>query len=80
MDAALEYLIARFQEPSTWVSLGTMLTGIGVSIAPQHWQIIMAVGMIGGGALGAAIRERKKTTPAEIKAVVQQTVEKGSLK
>jgi hypothetical protein len=80
MDAFLEYCIARSQEPSTWVSLGTMLTGIGVTVAPQHWQIIMGVCMFIGGGLGAAMRERKKTTSAEIKAVVQQTVEANALK
>ena len=80
MNAALEYLIARFQEPSTWVSLGTMLTGIGVVIAPEYWQVIMGVGMTAGGAAGAALRERKKTTSAEIKAVVVQTVDRDALK
>ncbi len=80
MDAILEYAIARSQEPSTWVSLGTMLTGLGVVIAPEHWQAIMGVCMFIGGGLGAALRERKKTTPAEIKAVVVQTVDNDALK
>ncbi len=80
MDAFIEYCIARSQEPSTWVSLGTALTGAGVMVAPQYWQIIMGVCMFIGGGLGAVMRERKKTTPAEIKAVVVQTVERDALK
>jgi hypothetical protein len=80
MDAILDYAVARLQEPSTWVSLGTMLTGLGVVIAPEYWQAIMGVGMSAGGLAGVVLRERKKTTPAEIKKVVEQTVEPEVLK
>ena len=80
MDSVLEYAVARLQEPSTWVSLGTMLTGLGVTIAPEYWQAIMGVGMSLGGAAGVVMRERKKTTTAEIKQVVQQTVDSSALK
>jgi len=41
----LEYILARLKEKSTWVSLGSALTGMGVVIAPERWQLIMALGM-----------------------------------
>lgn len=80
MDAALEYLAARLQEPSTWVSIGSMLTGVGVVIAPEYWQAIMGIGLIGGGLLGTVLRERKKTTPVEIKAVIEAIAKPEAIK
>lgn len=80
MDAFLDYLAARLQEPSTWVSIGSLLTGVGVVIAPQYWQAIMGVGMIGGGLLGTILRERKKTTAAEVKSVVEAVVKPEATK
>lgn len=78
--AVKEYLYARMAEPSTWVSLGSVFTGLGVVIAPDKWQAITAIGLGLGGLLGAGLRERKKTTPEEIKQVVEQTVEPKALK
>jgi hypothetical protein len=80
MDAVLDYLVARLQEPSTWVSLGTLATAIGWNLAPDHWQLIALIGMGVGSTLGAIIRERRKTTPAEIKAVIVKTVEPEAIK
>ncbi len=80
MDAILEYMASRLQEPSTWVSLGSVATGVGIAVAPEYWQAITSIGLGVGGILGAALRERKKTTPAEIKKVVEQTVEPSVLK
>ncbi len=75
-----EYLVARAQEPSTWVSLGSVFTGVGFVIAPDKWQLIAGIGMGVGGLLGAVLRERKKTTAAEIKTVVKEVVEPEALK
>lgn len=41
----VQYILNRLKEKSTWVSLGTALTGMGVVIAPDKWQMIMAIGM-----------------------------------
>lgn len=80
MDTAVDYIVARLQEPSTWVSLGSMLTGLGIVIAPDKWQAIMGIGLGLGGLLGAILRERKKATPAEIKEIVKETVVSGAVK
>lgn len=45
MNAVLAYILNRLSEKSTWVSLGSALTGMGVVIAPDKWQMIMAIGM-----------------------------------
>lgn len=74
MDAILAYFSARLQEPSTWVSLGTLATAIGWKAAPQYWDTIAMIGMGAGGLIGTVLRERKKTTPTEIKTVVETMV------
>jgi hypothetical protein len=80
LDSILDYIAARMQEPSTWVSLGTLGTGVGIVIAPEYWQAIMGIGMIVGGLLGTILRERKKTTPAEIKSAVEVLVKPEATK
>lgn len=80
MTDLLDYLAARFSEPSTWVSLGVLFTGMGWQIAPDYWQSIAGIGMGLGGLLGTILRERKKTTTAEIKDVVEDTVKRASMK
>jgi len=63
----LLYLLDRMKERGTWLSLGTALTGMGVAIAPEQWQIIMAVGMGIPGIVTAFIPpviQEKNITPA----------------
>lgn len=59
------YLASRMKEPSTWVSLGGLVTAIGWSIRPDLWQEIAAVGMGIGGLLGAALAEKSPTDQAK---------------
>lgn len=39
------YILDRLKEKSTWVALGSALTALGVSVSPERWQVIMAIGM-----------------------------------
>lgn len=55
MNQTLSYVVNRLLEKSTWVSLGTLLTGLGVTISPDHWQMIMGIGMGIGGLLGTLL-------------------------
>lgn len=73
-QSLLSWLSARLSEPSTWVSLGTMITAIGFNIAPEYWTQIAAVGMGLGGLAGLILKE-KKTTTAQIKSVAEKAVE-----
>lgn len=68
-----DYIVARIQEPSTWVSLGSLFTGLGIAIAPDKWQAITTIGLGLGGLIGAALKDRRTTIP-EIKEVVKDTV------
>lgn len=52
------YMVDRLKERTTWVSIGTMLTGMGVAINPDQWQMIMAIGMGVGGILGILLPSR----------------------
>lgn len=73
-DTIWDYLAQRLIEPSTYVSLGVLVTGLGFAIAPEKWQAISSIAMGLGGFLGVVLRERKKTTTAEIKEVVKDVV------
>lgn len=54
----LEYIIDRLKERTTWVSIGTLLTGMGVVVKPDQWQMIMGIGMGVGGILGILLPPR----------------------
>lgn len=41
----LTYLLDRMKERSTWLSLSSALTGMGMVIRPDKWDLIMAIGM-----------------------------------
>jgi len=75
-----EYALRRMSEPSTWVSLGSVFTAAGVAIAPEHWQLITTIGLGVGGALGAALTERRRFTKAEVREVVEETVKSTAIK
>jgi len=55
MNSTFQYVVNRLQEKSTWVSIGTLLTGLGVMIKPDQWQAIMGIGMGVGGLLGTLL-------------------------
>jgi hypothetical protein len=61
MSGILDYLVTRMKEPSTWVSLGSMLTAIGFAVRPDLWQQISAVAMGIGGVLGVILSEKKSS-------------------
>lgn len=80
MSDTTDYLIQRAKEPSTYVSLGMLLTAVGWSISPEHWQVISQFCMGLGGFIGMILAERKKTTAVEIKNVVQEVVKPEATK
>lgn len=43
--AALNYILDRMKERGTWLSLSSALTGMGIAVKPDQWQLIMAIGM-----------------------------------
>ncbi len=61
------YLLDRMKERGTWLSLSTALTGMGMVIAPQKWDLIMAIGMGIPGIVTAFVPpviQEKNITPA----------------
>lgn len=66
-QAVLQYLLDRMKERGTWLSLSTALTGMGMVIAPQKWDLIMAIGMGIPGIITAFVPpviQEKNITPA----------------
>lgn len=61
------YLANRLSEKSTWTALGTMMTGIGVVVKPDQWELIMAIGMGFFGFIGTVLPAKvmeKNVAPA----------------
>lgn len=79
MNSIFDYLADRMKEPSTYVSLGVLLTGVGVNIAPEKWAAISGICMGIGGFVGLILKERQKTTPTEIKNVVEAVVKPSAI-
>lgn len=52
------YLLERSREPSTWRGLVLLLTAIGVPIAPDLVEPIVAVGLAAAGLLGVVTADR----------------------
>lgn len=61
MSNLLDVLIGKMKEPSTWVSLGSLLTAVGFAVRPDLWQQISSVAMGLGGVLGILLSEKKST-------------------
>jgi len=51
------WLIARLKEPSTWRGIVWMLTACGVTLRPEIWEQITAIGMAAAGLLGVITSE-----------------------
>lgn len=82
MDSTWNYLVGRMQEPSTWVSLGSLFTAVGFAVAPEYWQAISTIGMGLGGLIGTILSERKmkkSDMKAAAEEVVVDNVKEGAL-
>lgn len=54
-----EYLLARAKEKTTWAGLLTLLaSGAGVAIAPEHAELITAIGTSVAGLLLMGMKEK----------------------
>jgi hypothetical protein len=60
LQSLKDYLVARGQEASTWRGLILVATGSGVAIKPELHAVIVAVGVMAAGAIGAAFPDAKK--------------------
>lgn len=54
---SLNWIVARLREPSSWRGLIWLLTACGVTLRPEIWEQITAVGMAAAGLLGVLSRE-----------------------
>ena len=53
------YILARAKEPSTWRGAMLFLTAIGVPIAPQLAESIIATGLAIAGLIGVVTPDKK---------------------
>jgi hypothetical protein len=54
-----QYLVERFQEPSTWRGVILILTAGGVQIAPQMMEAIVSGGLFLAGLIGAGMADKR---------------------
>lgn len=54
-----DYIKERLKEASTWRSLVYICTGLGIPIAPQMAEAIVAVGLVVAGTIGATTPDKK---------------------
>ena len=59
MSSILDFVIGKAKEPSTWVGLGSLLTGLGFAIRPDLWQQVSSIAMSIGGLLAILLSEKK---------------------
>jgi hypothetical protein len=65
----MKWLTARLREPSTWRGLIWLLTACGVTLRPEVWEQVTAIGMATAGLLGVLTSEAPKTARAELPAI-----------
>ena len=53
----MNWLLERLREPSTYRGLVWLLTACGVTLRPEVWEQITAVGMAAAGMLGVAMSD-----------------------
>lgn len=56
----MSYVFERLQEASTWRGIMAFLTGIGVVIAPDQVEAIVAAGLSLVGLLGVFTKDKAK--------------------
>lgn len=54
---SINWIVNRLREPSTWRGLVWLATAAGVSLSPELWESITAVGMAVAGLIGVISRE-----------------------
>jgi hypothetical protein len=54
----MKWLIARLREPSTWRGLVWLATSLGLTLSPEAWEYIIAIGMAAAGLLGVILKEK----------------------
>lgn len=53
-----DYIIARAKEPSSWRGLFLVLTAIGIPVAPEMAELIIAIGLALAGVIGVAAPDK----------------------
>lgn len=56
----MNWVLARLREPSTWRGLLWLLTAMGVSLRPDVWEQVAAIGMAMAGLIGVLSQEGPK--------------------
>ncbi|MBF0284802.1 MAG: hypothetical protein HQL51_10135 [Magnetococcales bacterium] len=57
-ELALEWLMERLREPSTWRGLVLLITGLGVQISPETSDHLVTTGLAMAGLMGAVTPDR----------------------
>lgn len=61
-----KWLLNRLREPSTWRGLVWVLTALGVTLRPEIWEQVTAVGMALAGLLGVFLTDESRNVRSEL--------------
>jgi len=70
----MTWLLNRLREPSTWRGLVWLLTACGITLRPEVWEQVTAVGMAVAGLIGVVFPDQKPLTalpPIELQSHVE---------
>jgi hypothetical protein len=59
-DKLIAYVVARFQESSTWRGIAIVLTATGASLSEDYKEAIITFGLFFSGMIGALLPDSKK--------------------
>ncbi len=55
----MRFVAERMKEPSTWRGLALFVSGLGIYISPEQWEVIAAFGMGLSGLIGMTTKDTK---------------------
>lgn len=61
-EEAIQYMLERLKEPSTWRGFFVLLTALGVQIAPEKIDAIVTVGLGVAGIIGVFVPDKQDMT------------------
>lgn len=62
----MNWLLNRLREPSTWRGIIWLATAFGISLKPEVWEQIAAVGMALAGLVGVVTSEKSQTVAIQL--------------
>lgn len=77
MSEAVDYLVEKLKEPSTWKGIIWIVTAFGLVLEPEQKEAVAAFGMTLAGLIGVFVEKGNAHTNEEIAAIAKDEHEKA---